>query len=128
MGPVRPGWRDGVGGTGRGGVGFPTVIVAQAWLGREDVAEVLAAQASFDRVRGVREKPAVAPHPNEVVPYAPGSMSDPEWQKGYARLEYLGLSFDLQAPFWHLPEARAPCRAVPGDHDHPRSLRAAEHP
>ena len=94
--------------------GFPTVIVAQAWLGREDVEEVLAAQAAFDRVRGVREKPAVAAHPNEVVPHAPGSMSDPEWQKGYARLEALGLSFDLQAPFWHLPEARALAERFPG--------------
>ena len=94
--------------------GFPTVIVAQAWLGREDVEEVLAAQAGFGKVRGVREKPAVAAHPNEVVPYAPGSMSDPEWQKGYARLEALGLSFDLQAPFWHLPEARALAERFPG--------------
>ena len=41
-------------------------------------------------------------------------MSDPEWQKGYARLESLGLSFDLQAPFWHLPEARALAERFPG--------------
>ena len=94
--------------------GFPTVIVAQVWLGREDVEEVLASQAAFGRVRGVREKPAVAAHPNEVVPYAPGSMSDPAWQEGYARLEPLGLSFDLQAPFWHLPEARALAERFPG--------------
>ena len=94
--------------------GFPTVIVAQAWLGRGDVEEVLDAQAAFRRVRGVREKPAVASHPNEVVPYAPGSMSDPAWQAGYARLESHGLSFDLQAPFWHLPEARALAERFPG--------------
>ena len=94
--------------------GFPTVIVAQAWLRRGDVEEVLAAQAAFGRVRGVREKPAVAANPNEVVPYAPGSMSDPAWQAGYARLEALGLSFDLQAPFWHLPEARALAERFPG--------------
>ncbi len=94
--------------------GFPTVIVAQAWLGREDAEEVLAAQAAFGRVRGVREKPAVAAHPNDVTPHAPGSMSDPAWQKGYARLESHGLSFDLQAPFWHLPEARALAERFPG--------------
>ena len=94
--------------------GLPTVIVAQAWLGREDVEEVLAAQAGFARVRGVREYPAVAAHPHEVVPYAPGSMSDPEWQRGYALLESFGLSFDLQAPFWHLPEARALAERFPG--------------
>ena len=94
--------------------GFPTVIVAQAWLRRGDVEEVLAEQAAFGRVRGVREKPAVAPHPNQVVPHAPGSMSDPAWQAGYAHLEALGLSFDLQAPFWHLPEARALAERFPG--------------
>ena len=96
------------------GSGFPTVIVAQAWLGRADVEEALAAQAAFGRVRGVREKPAVAAHPNDVTPHAPGSMSDPVWQKGYARLESYGLSFDLQAPFWHLPEARALAERFPG--------------
>ena len=94
--------------------GFPTVIVAQAWLGHPEVEEVLAAQAAFGRVRGVREKPATAAHPNEVIPHAPGSMSDPAWQKGYARLESYGLSFDLQAPFWHLPEARALAERFPG--------------
>ena len=111
--------------------GFPTVIVAQAWLGRKDVEEVLDAQAGFDRVRGVREKPAVAAHPNEVVPFAPGSMSDPEWQQGYALLEARGLSFDLQAPFWHLPEARALAERFPGitiilDHTGLPTLRSPE--
>ena len=108
--------------------GFPTIIVAQAWLGREDVEEVLAAQAAFGRVRGVREKPAVAAHPNEVVPYAPGSMSDPEWQKGVraARVPWplLRPPGALLAP----PGGARPRRALPGDHDHPRSLRAAQHP
>ena len=111
--------------------GFPTVIVAPAWLGRSDVEEVLAAQAAFARVRGVREKPAVAAHPNEVVPYAPGSMSDPAWQRGYALLEAHGLSFDLQAPFWHLPEARALAERFPGitiilDHTGLPNLRSPE--
>ncbi|MCY4451387.1 MAG: amidohydrolase family protein [Immundisolibacterales bacterium] len=111
--------------------GFPTVIVAQAWLRRGDVEEVLARQAGFERVRGVREKPAVAAHPNEVVPYAPGSMSDPAWQEGYAKLETHGLSFDLQAPFWHLPEARALAERFPGitiilDHCGLPSLRTPE--
>jgi len=111
--------------------GFPTVIVAQAWLGRDDVAEVLAAQADCARVRGVRQKPAVAAHPNEVVPFAPGSMSDPAWQRGYALLEGYGLSFDLQAPFWHLPEARALAERFPGitiilDHAGLPNLRSPE--
>ena len=94
--------------------GLPTVIVALAWLDQDDVGEVLAGHAQFERVRGVRAKPAVASHPNEVVPYAPGSMSDPAWQQGYAKLEGFGFSFDLQAPFWHLPEARALAERFPG--------------
>ena len=94
--------------------GLPTVIVALAWLDQDDVEEVLAGHAQFERVRGVRAKPAVASHPNEVVPYAPGSMSDPAWQQGYAKLEGFGFSFDLQAPFWHLPEARALAERFPG--------------
>lgn len=111
--------------------GFPTVIVAQAWLGRADAEEVLAAQAAFARVRGVREKPATAGRPDEVVPYAPGSMSDPAWQAGYAHLETCGLSFDLQAPFWHLPEARALAERFPGitiilDHTGLPNLRTPE--
>ena len=111
--------------------GLPTVIVAQAWLGRPDVEEVLAAQAAFGRVRGVREKPATAAHPNDVVPHAPGSMSDPAWQAGYAHLETFGLSFDLQVPFWHLPEARALAERFPGitiilDHTGLPSLRTPE--
>lgn len=111
--------------------GFPTVIVAQAWLGRGDVEEVLEAQARFARVRGVREKPAVAARPDQVAPHAPGSMSDPAWQEGYARLEAHGLSFDLQAPFWHLPEARALAERFPGiaivlDHTGLPTLRTPE--
>lgn len=111
--------------------GFPTVIVAQAWLRRYDVAEVLAAQAGFERVRGVREKPVTAAHPNEVVAHTPGSMSDPAWQAGYAQLEEHGLSFDLQAPFWHLPEARALAERFPGitiilDHTGLPNLRTPE--
>ena len=110
---------------------FPTVIVAQAWLGRRDVEEVLAAQAAFGRVRGVREKPATAGRPDEVIPHAPGSMSDPAWQAGYAHLESCGLSFDLQAPFWHLPEARALAERFPGitivlDHTGLPNLRTPE--
>ncbi|MGH8708575.1 MAG: amidohydrolase family protein, partial [Burkholderiales bacterium] len=37
--------------------GFPTVMVAQAWLDRDDVASVLERQAGFGFVRGVRHKP-----------------------------------------------------------------------
>jgi predicted TIM-barrel fold metal-dependent hydrolase len=37
--------------------GVPNAIVAQAWLDRADVAEVLAGQTGFALVRSVRHKP-----------------------------------------------------------------------
>jgi predicted TIM-barrel fold metal-dependent hydrolase len=85
--------------------GLPSAIVAQAWLDRDDVEEVLAKQASFPRVRSVRHKPSAAPSPRAVQPGAKGSMGDPKWRRGFALLEGHGLAFDLQTPYWHLPEA-----------------------
>jgi predicted TIM-barrel fold metal-dependent hydrolase len=93
--------------------GVPTVVVAQAWLDRDDADEILARQAACPLVRGIRHKPAAAPSPRAVVPGAPGSMGDPRWRAGFARLARHGLSFDLQTPWWHLPEAAALARAFP---------------
>ena len=85
--------------------GLPTAVVAQAWLDRDDVEDVLAGQAACPLVRGIRHKPRAAPTPGDVVPGAPGSMGDPRWRAGFARLTRHGLSFDLQTPWWHLREA-----------------------
>ena len=93
--------------------GLPTAVVAQAWLDRDDVEEVLARQAACPLVRGIRHKPAAAPSPASVVEGAPGSMGDPRWRAGFARLARHGLSFDLQTPWWHLREAAALARAFP---------------
>jgi predicted TIM-barrel fold metal-dependent hydrolase len=41
-------------------------------------------------------------------------MSDPAWRRGFAALGTHGLSFDLQAPYWHLREAADLARAFPG--------------
>jgi len=94
--------------------GLPSVVVAQAWLDRDDAAEVLAAQAAFPPVRGIRHKPRVAAAPAAVDPGAPGSMGDPRWRAGYALLEQHALSFDLQTPWWHLREAAELARDFPG--------------
>ncbi|WP_413616088.1 amidohydrolase family protein [Halomonas cupida] len=85
--------------------GLPSVMVAQARLDQPDVEDVLAAHCGYSRVRGIRHKPRAAPSPNEVEPGAPGSMSDPTWRRGFARLAAHGLSFDLQSPWWHFHEA-----------------------
>jgi predicted TIM-barrel fold metal-dependent hydrolase len=88
-------------------------VVAQAWLDRDDVEEVLAGQASFARVRSIRHKPRAAPGPRAVTPGAPGSMGDAKWRRGFALLERHGLAFDLQIPYWHLSEALALARDFP---------------
>lgn len=86
--------------------GWPNAIVAQAWLHRPDVADMLAGQAGFPLVRSVRHKPGGPADPREV-----GSsrtlMSDPVWRDGFARLAPLRLAFDLQTPWWNLHEAVA---------------------
>jgi len=92
----------------------PRMIVAQAWLDREDVEDVLAAQAAFPRVRGVRHKPRAASAPDQVRRGLPGSMDDPKWRRGYALLSQFGLSFDLQTPWWHMAEAAQLAMGFPG--------------
>lgn len=90
--------------------GFPTVAVAQAWLDHDDVAEVLENHASRSFVRGVRHKPRCSSSPGDR---RPSSMSDPRWRSGFARLQSLGLQFDLQTPWWHLDEATNLARQFP---------------
>jgi len=90
--------------------GFPTVAVAQAWLDRDDVAEVLEQQAAFPFVRGIRHKPRANRSPGDG---APGGMADPKWRAGFARLARHGLRFDLQTPWWHLHEAARLARDFP---------------
>ena len=90
---------------------FPTVMVAQAWLDRDDCAAVLEQQAAFDFVRSVRHKPRANASPNDA---APGSMTDSKWRAGFARLSSLNLRFDLQTPWWHLADAARLARGSPG--------------
>jgi predicted TIM-barrel fold metal-dependent hydrolase len=93
--------------------GFPTAAIGQAWFSREDIADVLAGHAAYDFMRGVRQKPKAAASPSEVKFGAPGAMSDPHWRKGYELLEQHGLSYDLQAPWWHMAEAADLARDFP---------------
>jgi predicted TIM-barrel fold metal-dependent hydrolase len=92
---------------------FPTAAIGQAWFGREDIADVLAGHARYGFMRGVRQKPRATASPAEFVPDAPGAMGDPKWRDGYALLERHGLSYDLQAPWWHMEEAAALARDFP---------------
>jgi predicted TIM-barrel fold metal-dependent hydrolase len=85
--------------------GRPTACVAHAALDRGDADEVLAAQASYELVRGIRHKPVTSASRTEARRGLPGSMDDERWRKGFALLQRHGLSFDLQAPWWNLDQA-----------------------
>jgi predicted TIM-barrel fold metal-dependent hydrolase len=101
--------------------GLPNAVVAQAWLDREDAAEVLAAQAAFPLVRSVRHKPRAARSAAEARRGEPGSMDCAVWRTSFARLEEHGLHFDLQTPWWHFEAAAALAR------DFPRTLIIINH-
>ncbi|MGH1477905.1 MAG: amidohydrolase family protein [Geminicoccales bacterium] len=93
--------------------GFPHAVVAQAWLDREDVDEVLATQGAFPNVRGIRQKPAAAQSPFQTQRGVRRSMDDPVWRDGFALLDKHSLSFDLQTPWWHLDAALDLARDFP---------------
>jgi len=93
--------------------GLPSACVAQAWLDRDDVDHVLAEQAAWPLVRGIRHKPRAAEAPNSAHRGEPGSMDDPRWRRGFALLERNGLSFDLQTPWWHFDAAEELARDFP---------------
>jgi predicted TIM-barrel fold metal-dependent hydrolase len=94
--------------------GVPSVMVAQAWLDRDDAPAVLAAHGRSEIVRGIRHKPRAAARPDAVDRGALGSMGDPAFRRGFALLAPSGLSYDLQTPWWHLAEARELADAFPG--------------
>ncbi|NQD93216.1 amidohydrolase family protein [Pseudomonas sp. CrR25] len=95
-----------------GRYGVPNAVVAQAWLDHDDAPALLAAQAAFERVRSVRHKPG-GPNAPEQVGSCRSLMSDERWRRGYAALHGLGLHFDLQSPWWNLPEAELLARDFP---------------
>lgn len=94
----------------RGQTSFPTVMVGQAWLDRNDCQPVLEELSSFDFMRSIRHKPRANAAPDDSKP---GGMTDAAWRAGFARLSPLGLRFDLQTPWWHLAEAADLARDFP---------------
>jgi predicted TIM-barrel fold metal-dependent hydrolase len=92
--------------------GVPNAVVAQAWLDHPDAVAVLAEQAMFPSVRSVRHKPGGPESPAQVGEQRT-LMSDEHWRRSYAALHDLGLRFDLQTPWWNLPEAELLARDFP---------------
>ncbi len=85
--------------------GMPSAIVAHAWFHTDNAASVLAQQAAFPLVRGIRSKPVTRRAPDMELPDVRGSMQDPAWLEGYQLLRKFGFSWDLRVPTWHLEEA-----------------------
>jgi predicted TIM-barrel fold metal-dependent hydrolase len=85
--------------------GLPTAIVAHAWFHTDDAAAIVARQAAFPLVRGIRSKPVTRATPDAPPTARRGTMQDPKWQEGYRALARHGLSWDLRVPAWHLEEA-----------------------
>ena len=83
----------------------PVVFVVQACLDQDNIGKVLADHSAFPQVRGVRQKPTATKQNTLRQRGLAGSMDDPNWRDGYAKLERLGYSFDLQIPYWHLDQA-----------------------
>src|SRR5687767_13777872 len=63
--------------------GLPSVATGQAWLDRDDAADLLEQQAALSFVRGVRHKPRAHRAPGSTEP---GGMADAAWRAGFARL------------------------------------------
>ena len=94
--------------------GRPSASVAHAALDSSDADEVLAAQASFALVRGIRHKPVTSNSRAEARRGVAGSMDDQRWRHGFALLAHYGFSFELQAPWWNLDQAADLARDFPG--------------
>ncbi|MFC0410188.1 amidohydrolase family protein [Roseomonas elaeocarpi] len=97
-----------------GRTGLPSALVGHVFFHQPDAQQVLEAQARSPLMRGIRSKPVTAATPDGSVRGQPGTMDDPRWLEGLARLPALGLSWDLRVPWWHLAEAAAVVRQVPG--------------
>lgn len=76
--------------------GLPTVIVAGANLLNQDAVSHLEQLVELPIVHGVRHILNWHPNPNFTYVNRNDIMTDPLWRKNFARLESLGLSFDLQ--------------------------------
>ncbi|MGA0411872.1 MAG: amidohydrolase family protein [Candidatus Puniceispirillales bacterium] len=92
---------------------FPNAIVAHAWFHKKNSEEIIAEQASFDMVKGIRSKPITKFSQNSQEYLYEGSMQDINWRNGLKLLEKYNLNYDLRIPNWHLEEAVEIVRLIP---------------
>lgn len=96
--------------------GMPQAMAGAVFLDRHDAAAIIRAQAAMPLVRSLRHKPRGVARPEAYDPghRIPGSMRCPRWREGYRHLAASGLHFELQTPWWHLPDALELAREFPG--------------
>lgn len=94
--------------------GFPHAIVSFVDLQGDDAAAVLAAQAKFPLLRGVRQQLHWHENPQYRFAPAPDQMNTAAFRKNLARLEEHGLLFELQVFASQMADGAALARAFPG--------------
>lgn len=93
--------------------GFPHGIVGFAPLHDPDVGRTLEEHARYPNFRGIRHIMNWDADPARSQCDRPDYMTDPQWLAGYAELERLGMSFDLQAVPFQMRDAAAVARRHP---------------
>ncbi|MBL8576530.1 MAG: amidohydrolase family protein [Mesorhizobium sp.] len=91
---------------------LPSAIVAFAALDAPDAEQIIATQASFPRVKGIRQ--IVNWHPNPSLTFTPRNLlADDAWRSGYRLLRKYGLSFDMQLYAVQMVDAADVARRYP---------------
>jgi predicted TIM-barrel fold metal-dependent hydrolase len=93
--------------------GFPHGIVGYAALHKPDVQQVLEGHLEHRNFRGVRHILNWDPDSRMSQCDRPDYLEDRSWKQGFALLGRYGLTFDLQAHPWQLPQAAAVARECP---------------
>lgn len=87
--------------------GYPSAIVAFADLSDDNVGDVLAAhRRASPLLRGVRQHVGWHEIPRYRLGPRPGMMKEPAWRRGFAQLAQYDLTFDMQAFYFQLDDAR----------------------
>jgi predicted TIM-barrel fold metal-dependent hydrolase len=92
-----------------------TACRASSWRRRGSIAPMPATSCNDRRNSTSCEAFATSRAQTHRPPTArPAARPIPAWRAGFARLAPLGLRFDLQTPWWHLPEAARLAADHPG--------------
>ena len=104
--------------------GFPHGIVARAELDAPDVEQVLARQAEFANVRGIRHIVNWHREPRLTFTSRSDLLTDPAWLAGFGLLRKYGLSFDLQLYPSQMDDAYAVAKRHPEHADRSSTIPA----